>query len=186
MVRAFHAEGMEVILQFYFPKEINREMILEVIRYWVCEYHIDGVHLMGEQIPVGILAADPMLTDTKLIYYGFPYEEIYPVGQVPDVRNLAECRDEFQYDMRRFLKGDEDTLHQALRRMRCNPVQNGVTIISPAMKAFPWRIWFPTTASITRQTGRTIRTEIPTTRAGTAAWKDLPASGQFCSCAKGR
>ena len=124
MVRAFHAEGMEVILQFYFPKEINREMILEVIRYWVCEYHIDGVHLMGEQIPVGILAADPMLTDTKLIYYGFPYEEIYPVGQVPDVRNLAECRDEFQYDMRRFLKGDEDTLHQALRRMRCNPVQN--------------------------------------------------------------
>lgn len=106
MVRAFHAEGMEVILQFYFPKEINREMILEVIRYWVCEYHIDGVHLMGEQIPVGILAADPMLTDTKLIYYGFPYEEIYPVGQVPDVRNLAECRDEFQYDMRRFLKGD--------------------------------------------------------------------------------
>ena len=36
MVRAFHAEGMEVILQFYFPKEINREMILEVIRYWVC------------------------------------------------------------------------------------------------------------------------------------------------------
>ena len=126
MVRAFHAEGMEVILQFYFPKEINREMILEVIRYWVCEYHIDGVHLMGEQIPVGILAADPMLTDTKLIYYGFPYEEIYPVGQVPDVRNLAECRDEFQYDMRRFLKGDEDTLHQALRRMRCNPVQNGV------------------------------------------------------------
>ena len=66
-------------------------MILEVIRYWVCEYHIDGVHLMGEQIPVGILAADPMLTDTKLIYYGFPYEEIYPVGQVPDVRNLAEC-----------------------------------------------------------------------------------------------
>ena len=26
MVRAFHAEGMEVILQFYFPKEINREM----------------------------------------------------------------------------------------------------------------------------------------------------------------
>ena len=27
MVRAFHAEGMEVILQFYFPKEINREMI---------------------------------------------------------------------------------------------------------------------------------------------------------------
>ena len=126
MVRAFHAEGMEVILQFYFPKEINREMILEVIRYWVCEYHIDGVHLMGEQIPVGILASDPMLTDTKLIYYGFPYEEIYPVGQVPDVRNLAECRDEFQYDMRRFLKGDEDTLHQALRRMRCNPVQNGV------------------------------------------------------------
>ena len=88
--------------------------------------HIVGVQLSGEQIPVGILAADPMLTDTKLIYYGFPYEEIYPVGQVPDVRNLAECRDEFQYDMRRFLKGDEDTLHQALRRMRCNPVQNGV------------------------------------------------------------
>ena len=107
------------------------------------------------------------------------------MGQVPDVRNLAECRDEFQYDMRRFLKGDEDTLHQALRRMRCNPVQNGVINYITSYEGFSLADLVSYDRKHNEANGEDNQ-EIPTTRAGTAAWKDLPASGQFCSCAKGR
>lgn len=125
MVKRLHENGMELIMQFYFPKEIKKGFILEVLKYWVYEYHVDGFHLMGEQMPVQLLAADPFLADTKLFYYDFPCGEIYGSKEAPDYKNLACCRDEFQYDMRRFLKGDEDTLQKALAQLRNNPAQTG-------------------------------------------------------------
>lgn len=126
MVKALHENGLEVIMQFYFPNEIKPGFILEVIRYWVCEYHIDGAHLMGERIPTALLGTDPMLANVKLFYYGFPCEEIYGNTEIPSYKNLACCRDDFLYDMRRFLKGDEDVLNQVLYQLKKNPKQTGV------------------------------------------------------------
>lgn len=126
MVKALHENGLEVILQFYFPGEIRHGFILEVLKYWVYEYHIDGVHLMGDQIPTALLATDPMLANVKLFYYDFPCGEIYGSSEIPSYQNLACCRDDFLYDMRRFLKGDEDILKQALYQLKKNPRQTGV------------------------------------------------------------
>lgn len=125
MVKCLHENGLELIMQFYFPREVKQGFILEVLRYWVYEYHVDGIHLMGEQMPMQLLATDPLLANTKLFYYDFPCEEIYGTKEAPDYKNLACCRDEFQYDMRRFLKGDEDALKKALFQMRNNPEQTG-------------------------------------------------------------
>ena len=126
MVKSLHENGIEVIMQFYFPKEIKSGFILEVLRHWVYEYHIDGIHLLGERIPTDLLATDPMLANTKLFYYRFPCEEIYGSREIPDYRNLACYRDEFLYDMRQFLKGDEDMLGKALFHLKENPAQTGV------------------------------------------------------------
>ena len=30
--------------------------VAEILHYWVLEYHVDGFHLKGEQIPAGALA----------------------------------------------------------------------------------------------------------------------------------
>lgn len=126
MVKSLHESGIEVIMQFYFPKEVKEGFILEVLRHWVYEYHIDGIHLLGERIPTALLATDPMLANTKLFYYQFPCEEIYGSREVPDYRNLACYREDFLYDMRRFLKGDEDMLGRALFHLKENPAQTGV------------------------------------------------------------
>lgn len=126
MVKSLHENGLEVIMQFYFPKEIKQGFILEVLKYWVYEYHIDGVHLLGEKIPTTLLATDPLLSNTKLFYYDFSCEEIYGSKEAPDYKNLACYRDDFLYDMRRFLKGDEDMLGRALWQMKKNPPQTGV------------------------------------------------------------
>lgn len=125
MVKSLHESGLEVIMQFYFPKEVKHGFILEVLKYWVCEYHIDGIHLMGEQIPVALLATEPMLSNTKLFYYDFPCGEIYGSQDAPDYKNLACYRDDFLYDMRRFLKGDEDVLGKVLYQLKKNPKQTG-------------------------------------------------------------
>lgn len=125
MVKAFHAAGMEVVMQFYFPKEVERRDISEILQFWVLTYHVDGFHLMGENLPTTMIARDNALTDTKLWYYFFDTDNIYAGNEVPEYRNLAEYRDGYYYDMRRFLKGDENMLPGVLGHMRYNPLKCG-------------------------------------------------------------
>jgi len=126
LVKALHARGMEMILQFYFPDNISTDEILHVLRYWSWAYHVDGFHLMGGALQIQAIAADPALSDRKLWYYDFPTEQIYGYEKVPAYRNLAVYNEGYQQDMRRFLKGDEGMLYAAMQRMRCNPRQKGI------------------------------------------------------------
>lgn len=126
MVRELHKNGIEVICQFYFPDSCKQGHILEVIKYWVLEYHIDGIHLMGSGIPATLLATEPLLTNTKLIYYGFPYEQIYAGSELPEYRNLAAATDAFMTDARRYLKSDGDMLQTMMRHFVGNPAKNGI------------------------------------------------------------
>lgn len=125
MVREFHKNGMEIILQFYFPKTVKTLEITDILKYWVLEYHVDGFHLMGDNLPVDMIAADEMLSDTKLWYYYFNTDQIYPSEAVPQYKNLASYNDEYLYAMRKYLKGDENQLSTAVSQMRCIPKQTG-------------------------------------------------------------
>ena len=125
MVKAFHKNGIEVILQFYFEDNVREDLALSAIRHWVYEYHIDGVHLKGNSgIPM-VIAQDPMLSDIKIWYYGFDYGRIY-LGKGAKERSLGEFSPEFMYASRRFLKGDDNTLGDFLRVMLYNPQDAGV------------------------------------------------------------
>ncbi len=120
MIRAFHKEGMEIIMQFYFPKTVKPLEITDILKFWVLEYHVDGFHLMGENLPIDLIAADEMLSDTKLWYYYFDTDKIYDRGE-PVKRNLAVYTDDYLYTMRKFLKGDEGMLDKVLPQMRTIP-----------------------------------------------------------------
>lgn len=125
LVKEMHKNGMEVIMQFYFPDEVTKAYIAEVLRFWVCEYHVDGFRLKGNRIPADMIATDPLLKDTKIIYYGFPFGEIYG-NAVPKYKNLAVCNDDYMYDMRKFLKSDERMLGSVLHHMKVNPKDHGI------------------------------------------------------------
>lgn len=126
MVRTLHANGIEVIMQFYFPNNVKQGYMLEVLRYWVLEYHIDGIHLKGENLPVTLLATEPLFGNTKILYYGFPYDEIYAPDELPAYRNLGVYQDDFMYEMRKFLKGDEDKVRTLLYYVKRNDEKAGV------------------------------------------------------------
>lgn len=121
MVKHLHRNGMEVSMEFYFPKGTLCELMVRCLRYWVLEYHIDGIHLSGEAVPAEILAADPLLAKTKLMGQGFAQVDFSWDGQTSSFRNLAEYNDGFLNDARRFLKGDEDMTGAMAARMRKNP-----------------------------------------------------------------
>ncbi|MEG1848901.1 MAG: alpha-amylase family glycosyl hydrolase, partial [Lachnospiraceae bacterium] len=121
LIHELHQNNMELIMQFYFPSNMKQGYILEVLKYWVLEYHIDGIHLLGEHIPVTLIATEPLFSNTKLLYYDFPCDEIYEKEEQPVYRNLASYQDDFMYDVRKFLKSDEDTLAKFVTYMKKNP-----------------------------------------------------------------
>lgn len=125
MVKELHKAGIEVIMQFYFPNTVSQSLIIDALRFWVCEYHVDGFHLKGERIPNDMLASDSLLKGTKMIYYGFPTGELYG-NKAPVYKNLAECNDGYMYDMRKFLKSDERMMGSVLHHMKVNPKEQAV------------------------------------------------------------
>lgn len=110
LVKRLHQAGMEIILQFFFPKDYRMEQIKEVLTWWKQEYHVDGFHVKGENIQIEQLATDPVFQDTKLIYEGFDTARIYPGKQLPVYKNLAYYDEQYLYELRRFLKGDDNMI----------------------------------------------------------------------------
>lgn len=126
LVRTMHANGMEIIMEFYFPDQISPRLIMDCLTYWVADYHIDGFHILADQVLCNMLAKDPLLSRTKIMAVYFPTEELYREVPFPEYENLAECNDGFLVDIRRFLKGDEDQLNQFTYRIRRNPAGRGM------------------------------------------------------------
>ena len=67
MVQAIHNASMEVIMEFHFVEDMKPQVIMDCIRYWVMEYHIDGVHMNINTVPVNMLKSDPLLANIKII-----------------------------------------------------------------------------------------------------------------------
>lgn len=125
MVKSIHQNGMEIVLQFYFTDKVTVQEQLDILRYWVMEYHVDGFHLKGEHIIADIPAQDSVLARTKLWYYEFRKKNHADTNTPVQGRFLAAYRDAYQYDMRKFLKGDEGMLQTVLQHMRRNPTECG-------------------------------------------------------------
>ena len=65
-MKEFHKNDIEVLVELYFTGEESAALAQEAVRFWVYEYHVDGVHLSGFA-PAELLASDPLLADTKLL-----------------------------------------------------------------------------------------------------------------------
>lgn len=121
MVRAFHSAGIGVSMQFYFPPEMRTVEILDILKYWVQEYHVDGFHLMSAALDVELIAGEPLLART-MILTGEGNVRCNAGG----TRNLGWLSDGFLYDMRRFVKGDDNMINQFLFRVRENKDEIGI------------------------------------------------------------
>ncbi|MBO4808049.1 MAG: hypothetical protein J5537_03340 [Lachnospiraceae bacterium] len=123
MVKALHKNGIELILQFYFPDEVKRGEIKDILVYWRSEFHVDGFRLKGDNLPKRMLNEAPELKECKLIY---DYIDKWEIDETDEIKRIASYQDDYMYDMRRFLKGDEGVTDIALRHMRENPDEFGV------------------------------------------------------------
>ena len=126
LVRTMHSRGIEVLMEFYFPGEIDPRLVSDCLLHWVKTYHVDGFRLLGSQALCNFIVRDPVLAKTKLLGDYFPVDEIYPKGQKALLRNLGEYNDGFKTAVRKLLKGDENQLEEFVRRLKRNPENCGV------------------------------------------------------------
>ncbi|MDR3242342.1 MAG: glycogen debranching enzyme [Clostridiales Family XIII bacterium] len=99
---------------------IVRNMILDCLRYWAAEYHIDGFRFdlasilgrnqdgapMTNPPLLEELAYDAVLGKCKLIAEAWDAGGMYQVGSFPSWGRWAEWNGRYRDDIRRFLKGD--------------------------------------------------------------------------------
>lgn len=98
---------------------VVRDYILECLRYWVIEMHIDGFrfdlasvlgrdengNIMSNPPLLERIAEDPILRDVKLIAEAWDAGGAYQVGAFPGQR-WSEWNGKFRDDVRRFWRGD--------------------------------------------------------------------------------
>lgn len=96
MVKACHKAGIEVVLEMPFDDGIPAHTVVECLRFYMLEYHVDGFVVNPFRVPWEMLQEDPFLKDIKLI----------------------RKDEEFQSIMRRFLKGDENMVNDVIRELR--------------------------------------------------------------------
>ena len=123
---------------------VVRHMILECLRYWVTDYHVDGFRFdlasilgrnedgspMSNAPLLQNLAYDQILADVKLIAEAWDAGGLYQVGTFPSWNRWAEWNGKYRDDMRDFLKGDIGLMPVAARRISgskdiYNPVHRG-------------------------------------------------------------
>ncbi|MEG1901367.1 MAG: alpha-amylase [Clostridium sp.] len=119
LVRELHKNHIEIIIELYFTEKESPSMVQDAIRFWVREYHVDGIHLSGA-VHTALLTDDPYLSATKLLASGWSGETS------SKHRHLGEYNDGFMVDMRRFLKGDENQMNNLIFRTKRNPEGFGV------------------------------------------------------------
>jgi glycogen operon protein len=108
---------------------VVRNFIIDCLRYWVVEMHVDGFrfdlgsilgrdqngNLMENPPVLERIAEDPFLSATKIIAEAWDAGGAYQVGWFPGGR-WAEWNDKFRDDIRRYWRGDpKQTRHLATR-----------------------------------------------------------------------
>ncbi|HEC69922.1 MAG TPA: glycogen debranching enzyme GlgX [Candidatus Omnitrophica bacterium] len=114
---------------------IVRNMILDCLRYWAAEYHVDGFRFdlasilgrdqngapMASPPLLEMLAFDPILGKCKLIAEAWDAGGLYQVGSFPAWGRWAEWNGKYRDDIRKFLKGDMGMVGAVAQRLQGSP-----------------------------------------------------------------
>jgi isoamylase len=108
-----------------------RNFIMDSLRYWVMEMHVDGFRfdlasILGRDQQGRVLdspplleqiAGDPVLASTKLIAEAWDAAGLYQVGSFPNWGRWAEWNGHFRDDVRRFVKGEPGMVGRLANRL---------------------------------------------------------------------
>ncbi|MDD6038434.1 MAG: alpha-amylase family glycosyl hydrolase [bacterium] len=107
LIKSLHRAGMECVMEMSFRQAMSARFIVDVLRYWVKEYHVDGFHLLGANELIHVIAEDAYLTKTKLFCETFP-ERLW--SSEFSTRHLYQYNDDFLYAARKQVNNIQGNL----------------------------------------------------------------------------
>ena len=111
------------------------EFIVDCLRYWTTEYHIDGFRFdlasaltraengmpLTDPPLLKLIAHDPVLAHVKLIAEPWDADGLYHVGSFPSYGRWAEWNGKYRDTIRRYLKGEAGQVTETILRMQGSP-----------------------------------------------------------------
>ena len=115
LVEKLHKNGMECIVEMYFPDRTDHNLILDALRYWVMSFHVDGFKLLGDRLPITAIVQDALLSRTKILYDGF---DMSVVPQNRTYENLYIDKEEYQFAARMMLNHINCNMYELLNQQK--------------------------------------------------------------------
>jgi glycogen operon protein len=114
---------------------VVRNFVLDCLRHWVAEYHVDGFRFDlasilgrapdGTPLPnpplLEALAMDPVLSRTKLVAEAWDAGGLYQVGAFPAYGRWAEWNGKYRDCVRKAIKGDLGQMPELAERIAGSP-----------------------------------------------------------------
>lgn len=114
---------------------IVREFIINCLRFWASEYHIDGFrfdlasilsrdsdgNMLSNPPLIETMTHDVLLANCKLVAEPWDVGGFYQLGSFYTDRHWAEWNDDYRDTMRRFLRGDEGQVTKVVSRIMGSP-----------------------------------------------------------------
>ncbi len=120
MVREFHKNGIEVVMEFYFGSRCDFYLIHACILFWHIQYHIDGFHINGENVPM-TLFFDPILCRAKFFLEHAQEYSFLSSDDTKRFQMLASIDRQFMWPARNFLKATGNSIEEFAESIRRNP-----------------------------------------------------------------
>lgn len=111
------------------------QFIVDSLRYWVTEYHIDGFRFdlasilardefgapLADPPLLKLIAHDPILGKSKLIAEPWDAGGLYHVGEFPSYGRWSEWNGKYRDCIRKFIKGDAGQVEEMIQRLMGSP-----------------------------------------------------------------
>lgn len=126
MVKELHKNDIEVIMEFHFEEGMSPHTILDALRFWVLDYHIDGIHANFNVAPLNMIQSDPLISMVKLIgnYENGESGEGYHLFR--GEKRFAFLNEAFLGCERRFIKSDDGQVISMMEQVRKNPATHAL------------------------------------------------------------
>ena len=121
LIKALHDNGMECVMEMFFPESTSHVFIMDVLHYWSKEYHVDGFHLIGTNLPIGSIVHDPLLSRTKIFTDTFHGE--YDARR--KYKNLFIYKEEYQFPARMLLNHYDTDIKEFANQQKKQDVNYG-------------------------------------------------------------
>ncbi len=153
-MKALHRAGIELIWNSISPAHTYPGLMVDCLKYWLLEYHVDGFHISGFDLPLELIAREPLLAASSCWAMGSGRKRFTRTDICRRCGVWRRCTTGRRWICAGFLRGEEGQIGGFAARLRNNPTDRAVVNYVASHNGFRLVM----RRSTTRPTGKTTGT----------------------------